>query len=61
MNYFDTLLEKYVATLSLDEAKSKHSISFISQFSCEEYFKYNRSLLVYDRRQEIVWEFKLLN
>ena len=37
---------------------SGDAVAFISQYGCDEYFKHNKNLLVYDRRLEIEQELK---
>jgi len=37
-----------------------HSAGFIGQFGCDAYFKYNNSLLFYERQQEIVQKIEAL-
>ena len=33
---------------------SQHSARFIGSYGCEEYFKHNKELLFYERKQEII-------
>ena len=35
--------------------------SFINKYGCEEYFRHNKDLLVYDRQQEIAAELAALS
>ena len=38
-----------------------HTSTYITKYGCEEYFKHNKDLLVYDRQKEIEAELAALN
>lgn len=38
-----------------DLTANYNSARFISEFGCEEYFKHNKELLLYERQKEIIW------
>lgn len=37
-----------------------NSAAFISKYGCDEYFKHNNNLLIYDKQQEIAYELATL-
>lgn len=41
--------------------KNRQTAAFISQYGCEEYFKHNKNLLLYDREQELMREIQNLD